>query len=173
MFKKSFLIVVAVMLFGFVSKAQCGWINGQDNSNPTDPGRGVTNWQDHYNYAKNATDLTISAGFIGARFVALRSCLELDNYAKVYADVSIKIADYGIKHAGWVNSGSNTLTNDGGCGILDWNAHYNHVKTNGYGNVDELVKNRMLSLSNRIPKNQYAKLYADVSVIIAKIGTTK
>jgi hypothetical protein len=57
--KKVILIFVAVMLFGLVIKAQCGWVNGHVNSFPSDPGRGVTNWQDHSNYAKavNKNDL--------------------------------------------------------------------------------------------------------------------
>jgi hypothetical protein len=169
MMKKGMLIILAVMLFGLVGKAQCGWKNGQDSSNPSDPGRGITNWQDHYNWGKNAGDLSPSLNFVKVRLNALLNCMNNNQYAKLYADLSMKIADYGINYSNWTNSGNNTLTNDGGCGLKDWNAHNNWAKTNG-ANAPGLVRNRLAALLNEISRDNYARLYADVSVIIAKYG---
>jgi hypothetical protein len=87
----------------------------------------------------------------------------------MYADVSVSMANFGIRYANWVNGYNNVLPNDGGCGVLDWNAHYNYVAKNGYGNASELVKNRMMYLLN-IPRDAYSAMYAEVSVLIARYG---
>jgi hypothetical protein len=105
--------------------------------------------------------------------VDLGGCAGLENLAKMYAYVSVKIADYGIKYSNWTNNVNNTLANDPGGGMKDWNALHNHVKTNGYINCDNFVKNRMIVLSQKLARENYARLYADVSVIIAKYGIVK
>ncbi len=156
-----------------LGRSSCGWIDGQDGSLSSDGGRGVTRWEDHLLYARNTHDLASCANFVGDRLTTLTSCLDKNDYAKVYADVSVKIAEYGDAYANWKNSLSNALPNDGGCGYKDWNAHLDYVKINGVGNAAALVKNRMSVLSGILTLDNYAKLYADVSVIIAKYGTGK
>lgn len=151
---------------------KCGWINGQDNTQPADPGRGVTDWNAHYNAVKTYGNSNVAEG-VKNRMKALATCLVLNNYAKLYADVSVKIADYGVAFAKWRNDPNNTvIPGDPGCGLKDWNAHFNHVNTNGYGNTPDLVGKRMAQLSATISTENFAKLYADVSVIIATYGTT-
>jgi hypothetical protein len=165
-----FFLIAAFLLTATAANAQCKWVDGQDPSFSSDPGRGVTSWDLHFVYAKMAVDFTDSYTFVGARLETLKSCVPVTRFARVYADVSIKIAEFGIKFAGWRNSLNNSLANDGGCGYLDWTAHYDYVKQNGAGTTPQLVKNRLAILSKKAPKEEYAKLYATVSVIIARAG---
>lgn len=167
--KKKLLLAACLLLNVFITSAQCGWVDGQDPRIGFDPGRGITRWNDHYNYGIVTRDINSCASFVGDRMLTLTKCLNMDQYGKLYADVSVKIAEYGIQNAGWRNNLNNTLPNDGGCGILDWNMHYNYIKVNGYSNAAELVKNRMIFLQATLREN-YSRLYADVSVIIAQYG---
>lgn len=157
------------------ANAQCNWINGSDAALTSDQGRGTTDWNAHYNYAATTNDVSIIPTFIGDRMTAIKTCLSRENYAALYASLSIRIATAGIQFAGWTNSTSNSLPNDAGCGYLDSAAHYGYVMSDvGYANVSELLKNRMFVLQTAMSKDEYAKLYADVSVAIASkaVNTT-
>jgi hypothetical protein len=102
--KKCLLFLSLLMLLATVGHAQCSWVDGFDALSPTDPGRGITDWNAHYNYALAATDLGPSAGFVGARMANLKICLPQARYAALYASLSLKIARYGINFAGCVSS---------------------------------------------------------------------
>lgn len=152
---------------------KCGWLNGQDNTQPADPGRGVTDWNAHYTAVKSSGSDNVAQG-IKNRMQTLGNCLDLNNYAKVFADVSVKIAEYGVSFANWTNDLNNTvLGNDVGCGSKDWNAHFNAVTIYGTGAAADGIKNRLALLARTISVDNFAKLYADISVIIATYGTTK
>lgn len=154
---------------------KCGWLNLMDNTLPSDPGRGITNWDTHYNHAKTTADLNgTTAVFIGNRLRTLSGCLDLNTYATLYANISVKIANYGVSFAKWTNDLNNTVLGSGdvGCGYKDWNAHFNHVENNGYAPVPGLIEKRMSLLLKTISLENYAKLYADVSVEIATFATT-
>ncbi len=70
----------------------------------------------------------------------------------------------------WTNSITNTLPGDAGCGYLDSLAHHGHAMGGGYANCGSLVQGRMAALARAISKDNYARLYADVSVGTAKIA---
>jgi TRAP-type C4-dicarboxylate transport system substrate-binding protein len=164
----SFLLTVSV------ANAQCNWINGGDATLTSDHGRGSTDWNAHYNYAATTADVSIIPTYIGDRMTAIKTCLSRENYAALYASLSMRMATAGIQFAGWTNSTANSLPNDAGCGYLDSAAHYGYVMTDiGYSNVNELLKNRMIALQAAMPKDDYAKLYADVSVTIANKAVTQ
>gem|GEM_PF-3388755 len=148
----------------------CNWVDGQDASLNIDRGRGVTDWNVHYVYAENTNEIYTCASYLGNRLSSLTSCLELNTYAKMYADVSIKIASYGISYAGWRDGQDPFNNSDPGRGVTVWVEHYNHVKDNGNADVSSTVINRLNILSNRLTRENYAKLYADVSVIVARYG---
>ncbi|MBL0019949.1 MAG: TRAP transporter substrate-binding protein DctP [Bacteroidetes bacterium] len=166
--KKSILFLGFLMLLGFGAMGQCNWVNGSDPNSPNDGGRGIMDWNAHYNYILVVTDLGPSASFVGSRMANLKGCLPQERYAALYASLSLKIARYGINFAGWTNTITNTLPGDAGCGYLDSLAHHGYAMGAGYTNCGTLVQGRMTALAPRISKDNYARLYADVSIIIAK-----
>lgn len=166
--KNSILFFLLITFLGFGVKAQCNWVNGQDASISDDNGRGILDWNAHYNYALNAPELLSSSVYIGNRVAALKTCLSQEMFASTYASVSLIIARYGIQYGGWTNSPDNAIP---GCGILDSMDHYSYA-LGGNNNMDDLTRQKMKYLAENIDKEVYAKLYADVSVTLAKAGNT-
>ncbi|MBP8249455.1 MAG: TRAP transporter substrate-binding protein DctP [Chitinophagales bacterium] len=166
--KNSILFFLLFTFSGFMLNAQCNWVNGADPSLADDNGRGITDWTAHYQYAINAADLTPSVAYIGNRMTTLENCLPLETYAAVCASISVTIAKCGIEYANWTNSPDNAIP---GCGILDSADHYSYA-IGGNNNSDDLTRQKFKYLSENIDKEVYAKLYADVSVALAKAGTT-
>lgn len=170
--KKLLLLSSLFLLQEITVSAQCGWIDGPDNRIPQDAGRGILRWTDHNNYALQPNiDINTCAMFIGERLNSLSRCLLLDDYARCYADVSVRIANFLYTVPPGSNGGYNNLAIDGGYMNSDWNAHYSYVKSYGPGNSASLVQSRMNYLAYSVSRPDYALLYADVSVIIAKYGT--
>ena len=164
-------LILFFLLFsfsGFAMHAQCNWVNGSDPSLADDNGRGITDWNAHYQYAMNTADLAPSVNYIGNRMTTLETCLPLETYAAYAASISVTIAKCGIQYGGWTNSPDNAIP---GSGLLDSAEHYNYA-IGGNNNVDDLTRQKMQFLSQNIDKEVYAKLYADVSVVLAKAGTT-
>ncbi len=166
--KNSILFSLLLFFSGFVVNAQCNWVNGADLSLADDNGRGITDWNAHYQYAMNVADLAPSVNYIGNRMTTLESCLPLETYAAYAASISVTIAKCGIQYGGWTNSPDNAIP---GCGLLDSAEHYSYA-IGGNNNIDDLTRQKMQFLSQNIDKEVYAKLYADVSVVLAKAGTT-
>jgi len=165
---KNFLLLILLCTFsGFAVNAQCNWINGSDASIPDDNGRGILDWNAHYNYALNAPELLSSSVYVGNRVTNLKNCLSQEMFASSFASVSLMIARCGIQYAGWVNSPDNAIP---GCGILDSMDHYSYA-IGGNNNMGDLSRQKMKYLSENIDKEVYARLYADVSVALAKAGT--
>lgn len=172
--KKLFLLTSLFIMYEISASAQCGWVDGPDNRIPQDAGRGILRWTDHNNYALQPNiNINTCAGFIGERLNSLSRCLLLDDYARCYADVSVRIANFLFTVPPDANGGYNNLALDGGYMNADWNAHYGYVKNNGPVNSASLVQCRMNYLAYAVSRPDYALLYADVSVIIAKYGTYK
>jgi TRAP-type C4-dicarboxylate transport system substrate-binding protein len=166
--KNAMLFFLLFSFSGFTVNAQCNWVNGADPSLADDNGRGITDWTAHYQYAMNAVDLAPSVNYIGNRMTTLESCLPLETYAAYAASISVTIAKCGIQYGGWTNSPDNAIP---GCGLLDSAEHYAYA-IGGNNNVDDLTRQKMQFLSQNIDKEVYARLYADVSVVLAKAGTT-
>ncbi len=146
------------------AQSNCNWVDGQDASSGFDPDRGITDWNAHYNFAQSVTDTHILPGKVGNRLNALTTCLYLETYAKMYADVGIKIGYYGESYAVW--SGDPDQTPGGAA----WLGHYKHIKNFGNADAPQKVTDRLNSLANKIPSDAFAKLYADISVIVASYG---
>lgn len=150
----------------------CGWTNGHDPSLTSDGGRGITDANAHYQYIAGGASTATAAGFVGNRMTALSSCLPRGNYAKLYAAVSVAIAAVGRARAGWVDSADPKWTSDPGRGISDANAHLQWANATAEpAKGGAFVGSRMTSLGS-LPRDVYAKLYSDVSVLIAKCGGT-
>jgi cytolysin (calcineurin-like family phosphatase) len=165
--KQLLSLAILLCLFNFYAASQCNWANANYSNNKLDGGRGDTTWSNHYNYAKSTTDTNSMAILIGTRLNTLINCLNTTQYAALYADLSLIIAGYGITYSNWTNGTSNVIPEDPGCGIQNWSAHYNYALDNG-ATCAPFVKRRMVLLQKTILRDKYAKLYADVSVSIAK-----
>lgn len=64
-------------------------------------------------------------------------------------------------------------SNDPGRGLSNWKIHYDHVMIQDGMNVNKLIANRLQTLSLCLSNDSYARLYADLSVLIAKVGIQK
>ena len=136
-----------------------------------DPGRGISSWQAHFDYVDKGTGVANAHELISARMVALKSCIDKPTYARLYADLSVLIARVGRDRANWKDGMDPTApTDDPGRGISAWAKHNNHVLTGpGYGDVHRLVGNRLQALRT-LAKAEYARVYADASVLLAKFA---
>jgi hypothetical protein len=159
-------IVTVLILVAFQVNAQTNWLDGQDSKFPSDPGRGVSNWMDHYQSAN--INISNVSSYLRDRMKTLRSGLARDTYSRLYADITYLMASYGLASAGWVNrSDAAAPPNDPNRALMNWSAHYDYVlKTAGYDNAAVLVFDRMNVLTKSLPKEQLARLYADCSILI-------
>lgn len=170
------IILVSLLLIGSsICQAQaqgCGWKDTMDSAAASnDPGRGLSNWKIHYDHVMIQAGLNDVDKLIANRLQTLSLCLSNDSYARLYADLSVLIAEVGDKKAGWQNAmDASAPSQDPGRGLLDWQIHYKHCLGSGRNNVYVLVGVRLSTLKSAISKEAYAKLYADASVLIAKYG---
>jgi hypothetical protein len=151
----------------------CKWADGPDKAAPAnDPGRGVADWSAHANHVHSGTGLQDAHDLVAARMATLKACGAKDAYARVYADVSVLIGHYGRSQAAW-KDGSDPAApkDDPGRGVASWSAHRDHVlKGAGMDNAHKLVGVRLKTLSTVLPKPMYARLYADVSILLANLA---
>ena len=106
---------------------------------------------------------------IADRINALRPKLSVDDYARLYADLSVLIAGYGAQ-VGWPNGPDTTApSDDTGRGVTDWEAHHQHgvVYPGGLAN---LVGGRMMALQAALNADAYSQLAARVSEKIEQFG---
>lgn len=152
------------------ARADCGWADGQDPRGPSnDPGRGVSDWAQHYAYANGAAGAANVPGLVAARFEALRSCLPGERFARAYADASVLIAYYGRTHAGWLDSMDSRASNDPGRGIARWRPHFDYGANGSLtSNVPGFMRTRLSDLRGPLSQQVYARLYADLSIMIAR-----
>jgi hypothetical protein len=73
----------------------CGWIDAQDFGLAEDKGRGVSSHYEHYKYAITASDMSGLGALVASRMSILEGCLDRANYANVYADIAVTVAEYG------------------------------------------------------------------------------
>ena len=152
------------------SAATCRWADGSDPTAPSgDKGRGVADWTAHQQYVASGAGVANAHALVGDRMQALKSCLDRDGYARLYADLSILVGHYGRSYNGWVDKVDPAApANDGGRGINNWTAHRDYAATTaGFDNAHALVSSRLQSLATRIDRGLYARLYADVSILVA------
>lgn len=71
---------------------------------------------------------------------------------------------------GWVNGNDPRGGNDYGRGILNADAHRNHVMANGAAVSPPIVASRFEVLRGCLSRDAYANLYADASVLVASYG---
>lgn len=165
----------AFLLPGVASAATCIWTDGMDPAVPVDGGRGVSDWRAHYEFAAKGKGAAAAAELVGPRLAAIKACQDPAAFARLYADLSILIGAYGRIHAGWRDGGDPTAPqDDGGRGITSWTAHEQHVLVGtGMSNADALVGARMKALATALPKDVYARLYADLSIVVANAARAR
>jgi hypothetical protein len=156
------------------TKSTCNWINDYDPNGGEDTGRGITDWQIHYNYLINYNAGDKVPDGIKTRLTILLNCLSKEKYAKLYADLSVLTAKAGTdttSTCNWIDGYDSNAGEDTGRGITDWQTHYNYlINYNAGDKVPDGIKTRLTILLNCLSKEKYAKLYADLSVLIAKAG---
>jgi hypothetical protein len=172
----SFALGLSVFLLpGVASAATCNWPDGMDPSVPVDGGRGVSDWRAHYDFATKGKGAAAAGALSGPRVAAIKACQDPAAFARLYADLSILIGAYGRAHAGWRDGGDPTAPqDDGGRGITSWTAHEQYVLAGvGMSNADKLVGDRMMALATALPKDIYARLYADFSIVVANAARAR
>ena len=144
--------------------ADCRWTDGQDARVAGDPGRGVTDWRQHF-AAGQASPANVPE-WVGSRFDALRGCMSADNFARLYADASLRLARAGAS-VGWVNGSDPQAGTDSGRGIRTFRPHYDHARdaTRAAG-VSAFIRQRLTDLRGRLGAEDYARLYADLSILV-------
>lgn len=152
-----------------VSHANCGWIEGNDSRAPSDPGRGVVDWRQHF-AAGRANPANVPE-WVGSRFDTLRGCMSTESYARLYADASVRIARAGGK-VGWVNGQDSSVGADSGRGIRAFRPHYEHALDPGRAaGVSAFIRQRLSALRTRLSPEEFAQLYADLSILTVHYAT--
>lgn len=165
----SVVLFVLAALSAVPANAACNWVDGTDAAAPADdPGRGVADWRAHFAHVTDGVGVTNAHKLVADRMNALKACLDKPGYARLYADVSVLIAFYGRAKAGWKDAMDPTApADDPGRGIASWSAHQNHVlKGAGMTNAAKLAGDRLSALA-KLDKALYARIYADVSILLA------
>jgi hypothetical protein len=152
----------------------CGWRDAADSNAPGDEGRGIRNWQAHFQYANGGGSASANVpAFIGNRMAILRACLSREAYGTLYALVSVRIGATGRAQAGWIDGVDSRAGDDPGRGISDAGQHAGYViRGAGIDQAHKFVIARLAGLREQIPTESYARLYADLSVLIASYGDT-
>lgn len=167
-------VLVALLALPFLwsapAAAACKWVDASDPAAPPDdPGRGVADWQAHFAHVNVGAGLTNAHKLVNDRMTTLKGCLDKAAYARLYADLSVIIGFYGRAQAGWKDASDPTApADDPGRGVASWSAHQNHVLAGaGMTNANKLVGDRLQTLSTKVPKAIYGRIYADVSILLA------
>jgi hypothetical protein len=172
--KPKFLSLIVLLLSSVSVMAQTPWIDGQDTSVP-DRGRGVSDWNAHYQYGATTGDVSLIPGYVRDRVLDLKGRLSRPTYSRLYADLTYLIASYGLRSAGWVNGGDAAAPpDDGNRGLLNWDAHRDYVlKSVGYDVAGKLIFERLNSLQGTLGKEEFARCYADCSILILNFSRMK
>ncbi|MBL0342937.1 MAG: hypothetical protein IPP71_19920 [Bacteroidetes bacterium] len=173
--RKIIFVMVVLSLGTTCLNAQTAWMDGQDLSLNYDRGRGVSNWQEHYDLGAKG-DANMAAGYIRDRAANLKSQLSRASYSRLYADITYLIASYGIKSAGWLNgSDSRAPSDDPNRALLNWEAHQNYVLSypGGYETASKLFFDRLTALKGILSKEEYARCYADCSILLLNFSRMK
>lgn len=145
----------------------CRWADGMDGSFQQDPGRGVSDWQQHFQYAMGPQSRQQIPLLVSGRLDVLRGCLNPQEFARLYAEVSVLTAYYGRVFAGWQNAMDNRSAQDQGRGVNAWQAHYDFAQDRRSATMASgFLRQRLTDLAG-LPPDAYARLYADLSTRIA------
>jgi hypothetical protein len=79
-----------------VGRQNAGWVDGMDETAGGDPGRGVSNKDAHYRHVASGAGASAAHIAVGARMASLRAVLSRETYARLYADLSVLIAQCGV-----------------------------------------------------------------------------
>lgn len=146
-----------------------GWLDGMDASAPPDdPGRGVLDANQHYEYVVRGPGPANLPAIVARRFDAVRQFLSADLYARLYAESSVLVAQYGRQYGGWKDAmDASAPPGDPGRGISDARQHYAYAAGGGAASVSYYMGQRLSSLLV-MPRDAYARMYAALSVTIAR-----
>lgn len=83
----------SVLIAGY-GRSRLGWIDAQDGRFSTDTGRGISNWQAHYDWAAGGSAGQVPAT-VANRVAEINGRVPVDVAAQMYAELSVLIARYG------------------------------------------------------------------------------
>lgn len=126
-------------------------------------------WKKYYDHANNTqtsgreliADISLKIG----KLVEDKSTTDR---ARAYADCSVTLAKTGRDNCNWLDGQDSTRTDgDPGRGVSEWHDHYAYMRGQPPKPMfGKLVESRMLELEKRLTREQLARVYADVSVIL-------
>jgi hypothetical protein len=95
-----------------------------------------------------------------------------EKYGRLYADISVIIAKVGRESLGWQDGlDPDGPSNDSGRGVSSWQDHYLFGTVDpAYISIPSMIEARLHAIQIVAGEPTYAKLYADVSVVLAAFG---
>ena len=104
--------------------------------------------------------------YLAQRFGAMRSMLSTEEFARLYANLSVLLATYGSQ-IGWVNGGdARARPGDPNRGLLNPQAHYDHVINGGGPGVAGFIDGRLEDLARGLPPQATAELARRVEALL-------
>jgi hypothetical protein len=132
-----------------VGRESLGWQDGLDPDGPSnDSGRGVSRWQDHYQFATTNPAFSSIPSMIESRLRAVQAVASEQAYAKLYADISVVLAAFGRRESRWLDAFDSAAPKaDPGRGISNWQAHFDHASDAAKAEASpSLIRNRLTTL---------------------------
>jgi len=128
-------------------------------------------WKKYYDHANNTQfsgkDLTNDVLLKTDKIAEEKSTTDR---ARAYADCSVALAKYGRDNCNWLDgmdSTRNGIYPDIGRGVSEWHEHYAYMRRQPPKPMfGKLVESRMSDLEKGLTRDQFARAYADVSVIL-------
>lgn len=95
-----------------------------------------------------------------------------EEYARLYADLSVKCAEVGRAQLGWLDGQDVSVGSpDAGRGVSSWLAHFAFaMNSNRRQSIPQFIESRLNSIQGVVSAGEMAKLYANISVTIATMG---
>jgi hypothetical protein len=116
--------------------------------------------------------LLVVALFIGINSMVAQASVTREKYARLYADISVIVAKVGRESLGWTDGQDpDGPSNDSGRGISSWQDHQQFASLDpAFVSIPNMIEARLHAIQNATTEATYAKLYADVSVVLAAFG---
>jgi hypothetical protein len=135
-------------------------------------------WKKYYDYVNDAQisgkDLTADVLLKIDKIAEEKSTTDR---ARAYADCSVALAKYGRDHCNWLDgwdSTRNGIDDDIGRGVSEWHEHYAYMRRQPPKPMfGKIVESRMSELEKGLTRDQFARAYADVSVILDRYLTVQ
>lgn len=135
-------------------------------------------WKKYYDHANDTQisgkDLTADVLLKTDKIAEEKSTTDR---ARAYADCSVALAKYGRDNCNWLDgfdSTRNGILPDIGRGVSEWHEHYAYMRRQPPKPMfGKLVESRMSDLEKGLTRDQFARAYADISIILDRYLTVQ